>query len=180
MDAVILAVVCASWAAEPVAQRSETRLSGIALVRTQDLTWTSEAFVLGVSHQFRTPFVLGLDVVTGLEHPPSYEVLGELDVTAHRDPSLWFDLWPRFGYTVRAGRVDATPSLLWSVDEMADSFDPGVPYLVADVGWWWNDHWSLQGHVGPRKLWADDSLRNGFFDVGVGVAWRTRSPHAEK
>ena len=177
---ILLAAVCASWAAEPVERRSEARLSGMALFRTEDRVWTSEALMLGASHQFPIPFVLGVDVVAGVDHPPTYEAEANLSVTISRESSPWFDLWPRVGYTVRAGRVDATPSLLWSIGEWADTFEPGVPYLVADVGWWWSDNWSVQGHIGPRKLFADDSIRNSYFEIGFGVAWRPRAPHAEK
>ncbi len=164
----ILAWVCAAWAAEPREHRSETRLAAMAVARTKNRIWTGEALQLGITHQFPTPFVLGLDIAGVLDQTPGYSVDDDGGLTFGRTPRPTIELLPHVGYTVRVERVDATPVLRLSGE--------GELELAATLRWWCSDHWSFQGQFGPRSL-AD--VDGGHFEAGLGVAWRGRVPASD-
>jgi hypothetical protein len=176
----ILFCICAAWAAEPTERRSELRLSAMASVRTEARTWTGEGLDVAVTHQFPVPFVLGIEGAGGVDHGPEYElgdpeydtaVGPESHIEVSRDPE-WtlFGVWLFAGYTVRVQRVDATPVFRLSGEGYVD--------VTGAVRWWPSDHWALQAQLGPYQLAA--TADKGLFDLGFGVAWRPRAPHAEK
>jgi hypothetical protein len=173
----ILLGICAAWAAEPKARRSETRLSAMAVVRTESRTVTGEGLDLSVTHQFPTPIVLGVELAAGVDHGVEYEfhsgVGDDLYVPepVHDPEFTGFGLWGFAGYTVRVNRVDVTPVLRVSLE--TGYFD-----VSGTVRWWTGDHWSLQTQIGPYQL--ANLADKGLFDLGLGVAWRPRAPHREK
>jgi hypothetical protein len=162
----ILVWVCAAWASDPEVRRAETRLAAMAVARTQGRVWTGDGIQIGIAQQLPTPFVLGLDVVAGFDRTPTYDLDFGGSVTITREPQLWIDLIPYAGYTVRVGRIDATPELRWSAEAEALQ-------VAAALRWWWGDHWSLQGQFGPRTF---SETYDGRLDVGLGVAWRGQLP----
>jgi hypothetical protein len=169
----ILLWICAAWATEPKGRRSETRVSAMAVVRTETRTVTGEGLDVSVTHQFPTPIVLGVEAAAGFDHGVEYE-LGEVgyELEASHDPEFTaFGLWAFAGYTVRVRRVDVTPVLRLSLD--TGYFD-----VAGTVRWWSSDHWALQAQIGPYQL--ANLADKGLFDLGFGVAWRPRAPHAEK
>jgi len=169
----ILLWICAAWAAEPKERRSETRVAAMGVVRTELRTVTGEGLDVSVTHQFRTPIVLGVEAAAGLDHGVEYDISDDsyLPEPFH-DPELTaFGLWAFAGYTVRVRRVDVTPVLRLSLDT-------GYADVTGTVRWWTSDHWSLQAQIGPYQL--ANLADKGLFDLGFGVAWRPRAPHTEK
>jgi hypothetical protein len=171
MDAMILLWTYAAWAAEPDTRRSETRVSALAGVPPTERTVTGEGVDLAVTHHFPVPFVVGIEGAGGVDHGPTYDFGPDYEIEVNHDVEwTMFGVWLFGGYTVRVGRVDATPVFRVSGEGTTD--------ITGTVRWWTSRHWSLQGQLGPYQLSYD--VEKGLFDLGFGVAWRPRAPHAEK